>query len=243
MQQRGFFAGISVGIGIILGAWFVSRSMDNHTYYSRSISVKGLSERDIVADEGIWTLHLSLAGDDIAALNQKAEQQKAMISSLLVKEGFEQTEINVNTPIEVTDRELDRYREFKPEKQSRYLLDTSVVISTRNVQKLFTSTGILNQLLKQGLYFKGATQPVFFYTKLNEIKPDMLKEAGANAHKAALELANNTNSKVGKIKTATQGVFSIRLRGESSDFDSGFAKSSPYLRARVVTNVAYFITD
>lgn len=243
MQQSSFLAGISVGIGIILGAWFISGSMDKHTYYSRSIAVKGLSERDIEADEGVWTLSLSLTGNDVAELNQKAVQQKRTIVNIFLKDGFESSEINFNTPLEITDRALDRYHELKPEKQQRYLLDTSVVISTKKVQKLFQSTGILSQLLKEGIYFKGATQPIFFYTKLNDIKPDMLKEAGENAYKAALELANNTKSKVGKIKYATQGVFSIRLRGESSDFDSGFAKSSPYLRARVVTNVTYFIAD
>ena len=104
MRQSSFLAGLSVGVGIILGALFISRAMDNHTYYSRSISVKGLSERDIEADEGVWTLTLSLAGNNVVELNQKAEQQKAMIADLLSKAGFTASEINVNTTSEIIDR-------------------------------------------------------------------------------------------------------------------------------------------
>ncbi len=243
MRQSSFLSGLCIGVGIVLGAVFVSKSMDNHTYYSRSISVKGLSEKDIEADEGLWTLTIALSGNDVVLLHQKAEHQKKTVADILLKEGFLATEINVDTAAEVNDKKLNQYGEFDELKQSRYVLNTRVVVNTKRVSKLFKATRILNQLLKDGIYFKGETQPSFFYTKLNDIKPNMLKEAGENAHKAALELANNTNSKVGKIKTATQGVFSIRLRADTSEFQGGFAKSSPYLRARVVTHVTYFIAD
>lgn len=72
----------------------------------------------------------------------------------------------------------------------------------------------------------------------------MLKEASENAYKAALELADNTKSQIGKIKDARQGAFSIRLRNDASEYvDHRYGKSSPYLRARVVTNVTYFVND
>src|SRR5690606_33781514 len=114
---------------------------------------------------------------------------------------------------------------------------------TSDVEKLFQATHMINDFIGDGIVFKGSTAPQFFYGKLNDIKPEMLKEASENASTAAVELANNTKSKIGKIKRASQGVFSIRLRTDTSEGDYNYGKSSPYLRARVVTNVTYFIID
>lgn len=139
---------------------------------------------------------------------------------------------------------LDRYNNnFDPQKQTRYILEASIQLETTNVEKLFNSTHVINQFIAQGIVFKGSTSPTFFYTKLNDIKPVMLKEAGENAYTAAMELAKNTKSQIGKIKDASQGAFSIRLRNDTSEYDNNYGKSSPYLRARVVTNVTYFIAD
>lgn len=235
--------GVGVAVGVIVGSYMISLAMNNYTYYGRSIDVKGLSERDVIADFGTWTLSISLAGNDVVSLTQQADQQKKITVDGLVKAGFNLQEINTDLPIRVEDKMLDRYDRFDPEKQARYILEAKIRVDTKDVERLFQSTHIINQFISEGIIFKGETTPQFFYEKLNEVKPSMLKEAGENAYKAALELANNTKSKIGKIKRASQGAFSIRLRNDTSVYDGDYGKSSPYLRVRVVTNVTYFIND
>lgn len=237
-------SGLVLAIGIMMGAYFISTSLNNHTYYNRSIHVKGLSEKDVVADVGTLTLTISLAGNEAILLSQKAEEAKHLVLNGLIKAGFKDSEIKSDLPVAIEDKMLDRYNDrFDPAKQARYILETSIQLETRDVEKLFKSTHVINQFVAQGIIFKGATSPTFFYTKLNDIKPAMLKEAGESAHAAAIELAKNTKSQIGKIKDASQGAFSIRLRNDNSEYDSGYGKASPYLRARVVTNVTYFIAD
>jgi uncharacterized protein len=237
-------SGLLLAIGIMMGAYFISTSLNNHTYYNRSIHVKGLSEKDVVADVGTLTLTISLAGNEAILLSQKAEEAKHLVLNGLIKAGFKESEIKSDLPVAIEDKMLDRYNDrFDPAKQARYILETSIQLETQDVEKLFKSTHVINQFVAQGIIFKGATSPAFFYTKLNDIKPAMLKEAGESAHAAAIELAKNTKSQIGKIKDASQGAFSIRLRNDNSEYDSGYGKSSPYLRARVVTNVTYFIAD
>ncbi len=233
-----------LALGMIGGAFFIAKAINNHTYYNRSIHVKGLSEKDVVADQGIWKLTISLAGNDIVSLNQKAAEYKRIVVDGLLASGFQASEVNGDLPVSIEDKMVDRYNDrFDPEKQARYVLDTTIQLETTDVEKLFKSTHVINQFVAQGIFFKGSTAPTFFYSKLNEIKPDMLKEAGINAFAGALELASNTKSQVGKIKDASQGAFSIRLRNDGAEYEGGYGKSSPYLRARVVTNVTYFIND
>lgn len=244
IRYNSFVASAILALGMIGSAFFISKAINNHTYYNRSIHVKGLSEKEVVADLGTWKLTISLAGNDIIVLNQKASEQKRIVVDGLLSSGFKASEVNGDLPIAIEDKMVDRYNDrFDPEKQARYVLDTTIQLETTDVEKLFKSTHVINQFIGQGIFFKGSTAPTFFYSKLNEIKPEMLKEAGANAFAGALELANNTKSQVGKIKDASQGAFSIRLRNDISEYDNGFAKLSPYLRARVVTNVTYFIND
>ena len=244
IRYNSFMASAVLALGMIGGAFFISKAINNHTYYNRSIHVKGLSEKDVVADQGTWKLTISLAGNDIIVLNQKATEQKRIVIDGLLASGFQATEIKGDLPIAIEDKMVDRYSDrFDPEKQARYVLNATIQLETTDVKKLFKSTHVINQFIAQGIFFKGSTAPTFFYSKLNEIKPEMLKEAGANAFAGALELANNTKSQVGKMKEASQGAFSIRLRNDSSEYDGGYGKSSPYLRARVVTNVTYFIND
>lgn len=139
---------------------------------------------------------------------------------------------------------LGRYNQsFDAAKQPRYLIDVPIRLETSKVNQLFISTSLVNRFISERIVFKGATSPTFFYTSLNQIKPEMLKDAGNNAYLTALELAQNTKSKIGKIKDASQGAFSIRLRNDNSEYSDGYGKSSPYLKVRGVTNVTYFIVD
>lgn len=242
--KEAFTKGALSALGIIIGAYFVSNAINNYTYYGRSIDVKGLSERDVIANTGALSLDISLAGNDVLELNKTAAIQKQAVVDGLIKAGFKAEEINTNLPVRVEDKMLDRYNDrFDPAKQARYILETSLRVETKDVERLYKSSTVINEFVSQGIIFKGATSPVFYFDELNKIKPEMLQEAGANAYKSAVELANNTKSKVGKIKRASQGPFSIRLRTDTSEYESSYGKASPYLRVRVVTNVTYFIAD
>ncbi len=92
------------------------------------------------------------------------------------------------------------------------------------------------KLVKQGIvlansYGRGTE---FLFTGLNRIKPAMIAEATKNARKAAEQFAQDSGSKVGSIRKARQGLFTIRNRD----------MNSPDLKiVRVVTTVEYFLKD
>jgi uncharacterized protein len=232
------------GLGIVMGALFISKAMDNHTYSDRTISVKGLSEKDVDADTGLWKLDISIAGNDIIELTKTAGKQKQIIVQKLISTGFSASDIKSDAPYSIEDKMTDRFNlRFDPEKQARYILVLNISLETKDVTKLYHSRELVNHFIEHGIVFKGTPTPQFFYSKLNTIKPEMLKEAGKNARIAALELAQNTHSKIGKINHATQGAFSIRVRSGINEEGESHGKDSPYLRARVVTNVKYSIID
>ena len=112
-----------------------------------------------------------------------------------------------------------------------------LTVASKDVDKVRKLMGRQGELLKQGIAFSEGDyryRKVYSFNGLNEIKPEMIDEANKNARVTAEKFALDSDSKLGKIKTATQGQFSIEDRDENT----------PYIKkVRVVTSVQYFLED
>ena len=95
----------------------------------------------------------------------------------------------------------------------------------------------LNALIAQGLDISN-NPPSYHFTRLNHIKPDMLKEATRNARLAANQFAENAGVNVGGIRTARQGNFTIRDAGSNYGNTNEIEKD-----IRVVTQVTFVLTE
>ncbi|HRR63167.1 MAG TPA: SIMPL domain-containing protein, partial [Paludibacteraceae bacterium] len=154
------------------------------------------------------------------------------IISFLKENGIHDNEISVSAP-EIVDMEAERFIENKS--PYRYNLTSVITITTENVDKVRALMTRQAELLKQGIAVTVNNYSVRYeYTKLNEIKPQMIEEATKNARKAAEKFAKDSGSKLGKIKNATQGQFVISDRDENT----------PYIKnIRVVSTITYYLED
>jgi hypothetical protein len=97
--------------------------------------------------------------------------------------------------------------------------------------------GKLVELGKQGIAISGEnyeSKTVFLFTKLNDIKPVMIEEATKNARTVAEKFAQDSKSKLGRIRSASQGQFSI----DDRDSNTPFIK-----KVRVVSTIQYYLSD
>ena len=119
----------------------------------------------------------------------------------------------------------------------RYNLTSIITVSSQQVELVRNLIAEQGELLDKGVAIVSGeynTQVNYLFTGLNDLKPDMIAEATRNAREAAQQFATDSDSKLGKIKTASQGQFSI------SDRD----QYTPYLKTvRVVTSVVYYLKD
>ena len=111
-----------------------------------------------------------------------------------------------------------------------------IIVCTSDVDEVLALMSRQSELLKKGIVTAGGNQwenPVEFkYEGLNGIKPEMIEEATKNAREAAEKFAKDSESRLGKIKTANQGTFTI------ADRDS----NTPHIKkVRVVTSVIYYL--
>ncbi len=201
----------------------------------RTVTVKGLSEREVKADIAILPLSFKYLGNDIATIYDEMERRNSEIVEFLVSLGFEKSEIGYSAPT-ITDRKANYYGNgnFVGE---RYLANATITLYTSKVDLVLESMKKVGELGKKGIAIASddySQFTEFIFTNLNEIKPDMIKEATKNAREVAEKFAKDSDSALGKIKQASQGQFSIYNRDNST----------PYIKkVRVVSTVEYFLVN
>lgn len=200
--------------------------------YDRTIEVKGLCEREVKADKVIWPLTYKVMGNDLASVLEQTEQYNKAIVDFMIAGGIPSEQISI-TPPEISDKLASEYG--TNDRVYRYLCTNVVTVCTENVEAAIALQARKSELIKKGITFTAndwENQTHFNFEALNDIKPEMIEEATANAREAADKFAKDSGSRIGKIKTATQGTFSITDRDDNT----------PQIKkVRVVTYITYYI--
>lgn len=223
---------IFLGLGT-LGSLIASAAIDFREF-ERRVTVKGLSEREYPADIVIWPIQFVTAGNEIGVLYRDIQARTDDIVEFLVARGIDAGEISYSSP-SITDKTAQNYGNNKP--AFRYSGVQTVTVYSADIDDVRSVMNALPELGRQGIVFSGdswSAQPEYLFTRLNEVKPEMVEEATRNARDVAEKFAMDSASRLGKIKRASQGQFSI----ESRD------RSNPHIKkVRVVSTVEYYLSD
>lgn len=213
---------------------FVKDGLDGFANRDRVVNVKGLAEMEVAANKATWPLIYKTLGNDLPALYNQISQTNETIVKFLIQKGITEKEITVNAP-DIIDLEAERYSNNQT--SYRYNVTTVITVTSTQVDLVRRLISEQGELLKQGIAIAGSDYRYsvqYDYTDLNRIKPQMIEEATKNARAAAEKFASDSDSKIGKIKHAHQGQFSI------SDRDN----NTPYIKkVRVVTTIDYYLED
>ncbi len=201
----------------------------------RIVSVRGLAEREVKADLAAWPFLLSATDNDLASAQVELERQEGALRQFLTAQGLDASKDLSVLRYDAQDLLAQQYRPEGVDK-GRYVLTKTMLLRTGDVDKVAAAGQSLDALVKQNVALGAGSQPTFIFTGLNSVKPDMIKEATANAFEAAQQFAANSGAHVGAIASATQGVFSIDGRDEIQALG---AEAQLNKKVRVVTSVTY----
>lgn len=233
-RVNGWMPALWVAVGLLLLGLCIKAGFGSISSNARVVSVRGLSERDVMANKVTWPIVSKLTGDDLPAIYQRIEANNKAIIAFLKSNGVKDQEIAVNPP-QVVDMEADRYNSMPA--PYHYNVTTVIVVTSERVEAVNKLIKRQAELLREGIAIVAGDynyQTLYEYTGLNSIKPEMIAEATQNAREAAWKFAEDSRSRLGKIKTASQGQFSIEDRDQYT----------PYIKhVRVVTTIDYFLKD
>lgn len=225
--------GLLLLVGLMGLGYLIAQSIVDIKLLDRSVEVKGLSEREVAADIAIWPITYNVADNDLSQLYQTIQQQNDSVAAFLEKSGFSSDEISISAPA-VVDKQAREY-DSSGNSRYRYTASSTITVYTDKVEPVRQTMIKLAELGRQGIAITSdayATQ--FVFTKLNDIKPAMIEEATRNAREAAAKFAKDSDSTLGKIKHANQGMFSIDNRDSST---------AHIKKVRVVSTVEYYLSD
>ncbi len=242
-----FILGSLIALGLTFGGYHVGQGFIKSKITQRFISVKGLSERVIMADFVNWGMSIQAAGPKLESAVQKLEESKTKLITFLTENGFDSNEVE-NDRFKAED--TFSYMQFnsQPTEQmlnSRYRLSQVMIVRTKDVMKVYHAYQKLTELLKEGVMIDSTNQyyssgPIYNLTFFNDIKGDMLTEAVSNARKSAEIFAQDSNSKLGKLKSANQGVFTISaLEGNDAMNEPGSLRK----KVRALITQEYYLDD
>ncbi len=233
MKTTNIIAAGLIAAGLLAIGLCIRSGLISFSDRDRVVDVRGLAEREVDANVVTWPIMFKEVGNDLPTVYARVTATNREIIAFLNANGIDDSEISVSAP-SVRDLTTDRYNSSPL--PYNYALTSVVTVSSNKVRQVHD---LIN---RQGeLYAKGIAittdynyQVSYSFTELNSIKPAMIAEATKNAREAAEKFADDSNSKLGKIKSARQGQFSIEDRDDTT----------PYIkRVRVVTSLTYFLED
>ena len=229
--------GLFCATGMAVGGYFIGQTMYNAKVAVNVAEAKGLAERVVESDIATWQISYRVSAKtkrEIPRIYKEAEKQQSYIIQLLLAYGFKTNELS--TDLINYDHTVYRDKNKKIIDQ-RHSLSGSVTVTTHKVHSIAQARSIINKLIIKGFDITNH-HPNYLFTKLNEIKPEMLSEATKNARISANEFAKDASVKVGGIRNARQGNFNIRDIG-SSYCDTRAIKKN----VRVVTTITFYLTE
>lgn len=228
MKQQVTIGLCAIAVAIIVLGFCIKGGMDNFTFRDRTISARGVAEREVIANIGSGEVFFTIDNNDMTVLKNRSLANIGILRQFAIEQGIADScitdivpTINENTP---------NYEGVKPE--FRYTANAGISIFTTDVKALHNFRNNLYRLTDKGLIANGYAS--YNYTGLNDIKPSMISEATHNARIAADRFATDSGSKIGLIKSANQGYFSI---------DAIEGKAPYYKNVRVVTSVEFYLND
>ena len=239
MNERNIISAVLLGtllcVGLATMGLLLSEGIIKFRDMERVVSVKGLSERDMPADVAIWPIRFSEVSNDLSELYGSLESKNDKVNNFLRQQGFKVDEISVSVPA-IQDRQAQGFSEEQV-RNGRYAGTSTLTVYSNDIEMVRKAMSNLAQLGQNGIAISGQDYDVktqFLFTKLNDIKPAMIEEATRNAREVAEKFAHDSGSKLGKIKRASQGQFSI------DDRDS----NTPYIKkVRIGSTVEYYLVD
>ncbi len=234
LRTTAIAAAALLGAGIAAGGGLIAYGLVDARTGDRIVTVRGLAERDAKADLAILPLRFTQSGDDLGAVQSAIDGDIAKVRGFLAAQGFKPAEIDLGR-LEVVDNNA---REYGPQNvRARFILGQTLVVRSNDVDRVQAATRNLSDLVRQGVVLQDFRGASYIFTKLNDVRPGMIKEATASARTGAAQFAADSGSRLGGIRTASQGSFEINARDPVADGQS--ADGSVNKRLRVVTTVTY----
>lgn len=220
-----------ITLGLIAGGYLLGNGLVRAKDADRSVTVRGLAEREVTADLATWTLAYSATAQDLASAQASVDRDSESIRAFFRELGFpgdalQPTGVNVS--------------QFSDNGVPKFTVRQRMTLRTTDIKRAQAAVKRQFELVRRGVVLEEGSGMAFTFTGLNAIKPAMVATATKDARASAEQFAKDSGTSVGAIKSATQGYFEVQARDGDSGGSWGVS-DTPYKKVRVVTTVDFYL--
>lgn len=220
-----------VAIGLVIGGYLLGDGLTRAREADRSVTVRGLAEREVTANLATWTISYSETATDLSSAQTGVDRDSRAIRNYFRELGF---------PDEALQPTGVNVSQYTKNGIHRFTVRQRMTLRSDDIQRAENAVKRQFELVRRGVVLEEGSGMSYTFTKLNDIKPNMVAEATKDARSAAEQFAKDSGTSVGSIKSATQGYFSINAR--DGDSGGGWGVSdTPYKKVRVVTTIDFYL--
>ena len=240
--MRTYLSSIIVALAIIVTAFVFSNAFKNRNRANNTISVTGLGKKDFVSDLIVWSGSFIKKSTNLKEAYSELDKDRESILKYLVGKGIKKENI-IFSAVDINKEFDDVYGSNGERLKSvftGYRLSQTVQIESSEVNKVEDISRQVSELINSGVEFY-SNIPQYYYTKLAELKIEMIAEATKDANTRAKRIAENAGRGVGRLKNADMGVFQITAQNSAEEYSWGgsFNTSSKRKTATITVKLDY----
>lgn len=222
--MRILYAAIALGLSFIIAFWIAGAAFKYKFKTDETIVVTGLAEKDFVSDLIVWNGSYARKALDLKTAYAAVKQDESSIRNYLKGKGISDNELVFSSI--VINKEFDTQTDANGRQIGQvftgYNLTQTVTVQSNNIDKIDKVSREITELIESGIEFNSQS-PLFYNTKLAEVKMELLAKASADAKLRAETIAKNAGNDLGKLKKASMGVFQITGKNTNEDYSYGGA--------------------
>ena len=234
---------IVLAAGIALAGFLAGQGLVRARQVDRFVTVRGLAEQEVQADLALWPLRVAAAANDVVSAQATVRRNLQAVRTFLARFGIDSTQMELQE-LQVTDAYANPYSQ-PSQIANRYVVQQTLMVRTTQLDQVIAASQATGDLVGAGVVVTsgqeyGASGPTYLFTKLNDLKPEMIREATAQARAAAEQFALDSDSRLGGIRQAQQGVFQILARDQAPGINEA---NQPSKIVRIVSTVEFYLRD
>ncbi|MFB1003336.1 MAG: SIMPL domain-containing protein [Bacteroidia bacterium] len=240
--MKPYTSSIVFGIAIVVSSIFLGKAYTDRNKVEGEIQVTGLGKADFSSDLIVWEGRFGSQNIDLKQAYLTLEENKSKINEYLAKKGID-TEQLIYSAVKTNQRNKRVYSsdgDYVGEEFAGYELTQSVQIESEEVDKIEKVSREITELLNQGVQFYSES-PRYYYTKLADLKIEMISKATMDARIRAEKISEFSGGNLGELQSAKMGIFQITGQNSKEDYSWGgtFNTSSREKTASITMKLVY----
>ncbi len=235
-----------IGIALICATLIIGRAYNYKFKKQETISVIGGAEHNFTSDLIVWTADYGRVNYNLKEAYAALKSDETTVRAYLSKKGLSDSEMVFSS---ITIDKLYSYQYDERGRQTGrlfngYKLMQKVKVQSQRIEEVEKTSREITELLQSGIELS-SQQPLYYYTKLSDLKIELLKKATEDAYTRAKTIADNADSEIDDLKTASMGVFQItgQYNDEAYSYGGAFNTTSKNKTASITVRLVYTLED